>query len=210
VRVKICGLRTAIDVHAAIEAGADAVGFVFAKSVRQLDARGARSLIGLVPAGILRVGVVRTVDSAPLEELFALGLDAIQIERDDQPVPGFPAGTRLWSVLRDGENLDARAAAIPPESTLIIDSALGGGSGRSADLRRVATLAGARPIILAGGLTPDTVADAINRVHPCGVDVSSGVESAPGIKSPELIHAFVKAARDAAAGLPEGAIPSCP
>ncbi len=209
-RVKICGLRTAADVHAAIEAGADAVGFVFAKSVRQIDPEAARPLIGLVPAGVLRVGVMRAVDSAPLEELLALGLDAIQIERDDQAMPDFPPGTRLWSVLKDGEDLDTRAAAILPASTLIIDSALGGGSGQSAELGRVATLAGERPIILAGGLTPDTVADAIKLVHPCGVDVSSGVESAPGMKSPELIHAFVRAAREAAASLPEGAIPSCP
>lgn len=209
-RVKICGLRTALDVRAAIEAGADAVGFVFAKSVRRLDPESARSLIGLVPSGVLKVGVMRAVDSAPLEELLTLGLDAIQIERDDRPVPDLIPGTRLWSVLRDGEDLDLRAAAIPPASTLIIDSAVGGGSGRSAEFHRVAILAGKRPIILAGGLTPDTVASAIARVRPCGVDVSSGVESAPGIKSPGLIHAFVRAAREAAAALPQGAIPSCP
>jgi len=209
-RVKICGLRTSTDVRVAIEAGADAVGFVFATSARQLSPDVARSLIQLVPPGVLRVGVMRAVDSAPLDELFVLGLDAIQIERDDQSVPAFPSGTRLWSVLKDGVDLHERASAISAPSTLIIDSALGGGSGQSAELSRVATLASKRPIILAGGLTPDTVADAITRVCPCGVDVSSGVESAPGIKSPELIHAFVRAARAAAASLPEGAIPSCP
>ena len=209
-RVKICGLRTKDDVLVAIEAGADAVGFVFAASARQISPEVARSLIQLVPAGVLRVGVMRAVDSAPLDELFALGLDAIQIERDDQPIPEFPAGTRLWSVLKDGEDLDARAIEIPATSTLVVDSALGGGSGEGADPGRVASLARERAIILAGGLTPDTVGNAITRVRPCGVDVSSGVESAPGIKSPELIHAFVRAAREAAASLPEGAIPSCP
>ena len=208
--VKICGLRRPADVRAAVEAGADAVGFVFAKSVRRLDPESARTLIRLVPAGVLRVGVMRAVDSAPLDELFALGLDAIQIERDDQVVPAFPSGLRLWSVLRDGEDLEARAARIPRASMLIIDSALGGGSGQGPDPGRVISLAARRPVVLAGGLTPVTVADAIGRVLPCGVDVSSGVESAPGVKSPELIHAFVRAAREAAAGLPEGAIPSCP
>ena len=197
-RVKICGLRTKDDVLVAIEAGADAVGFVFAASARQISPEVARSLIQLVPAGVLRVGVMRAVDSAPLDELFALGLDAIQIERDDQPIPEFPVGTRLWSVLKDGEDLDTRAIEIPASSTLVVDSALGGGSGQRAEPGRVADLAGERAIILAGGLTPDTVGDAIITVRPCGVDVSSGVESAPGIKSPELIHAFVRAARGAA------------
>ena len=209
-RVKICGLRTPADVLVAIEAGADAVGFVFAASARQISPEAARPLIELVPTGVLRVGVMRAVDSAPLDELFALGLDAIQIERDRQSIPAFPTGTRLWSVLKDGEDLDVRATEIPAAATLIVDSALGGGSGQRAELDRVARLAGERAIMLAGGLTPDTVGEAIIGVRPCGVDVSSGVESAPGIKSPELIHAFVRAAREAAASLPEGAIPSCP
>jgi phosphoribosylanthranilate isomerase len=209
-RVKICGMCTPADIRVAIEAGADAVGFVFAKSTRQLSLEAARPLIRLVPAGVLRVGVMRSVDSAPLDELFSLGLDAIQIERDEQTVPTYPLAIRLWSVLKDSTALHARAAAIPVTSTLIVDSATGGGSGQSAELGRVAILARERAIILAGGLSPDTVGDAIARVCPCGVDVSSGVESAPGIKDPELIHAFVRAAREAAASLPEGAIPSCP
>lgn len=209
-RVKICGLRRIEDVDAAVAAGADAVGFVFAESIRRVTPDEARPLIERVPPGILKVGVLRGSESGPLQELAKLGLDAVQIEHTPHENPSIPAGLAVWWVLTDSEALEERAALVPPDQTLLIDSARGGGSSESANLDRVARLSARRPLILAGGLDPDNVAGAIHKVRPCGVDVSSGVESSPGIKDPARIHAFVRAARAAAATLPQGAITPCP
>lgn len=209
-RVKICGMCSVQDVQIAVDAGADALGFVFAMSPRQVTLDQVRAMLAVVPAGVLRVGVLRGPDSGPLSAMFELGLDAIQIERDGRAVPPFPAGIELWSVLKDSDDLAERAAALSSSATILIDSAVGGGSGQRADAGRVAALAQRRPVMLAGGLTPENVADAIVRIAPCGVDVSSGVESAPGVKDPERVRAFVRAAREAVRQLPEGVIPRCP
>lgn len=211
-RVKVCGLRSSVDVSVAVQAGVDAVGFVFAPSPRRIEVAEARSLLAAVPAGVLRVGVLRGPDSGPLQQMLdELELDAIQIEVDDPDrIPALPDPVRPWWVLKDSDDLLERAAVLPDGATVLIDSAVGGGSGRRADPGRVARLAALRPVMLAGGLTPDNVAGAIEQVRPCGVDVSSGVESAPGIKSPELVGAFVRRAREAAHRLPEGALPRCP
>lgn len=207
-RVKICGMRSVADVEAAARAGADAVGFVFAASPRRLEPDEARPLIDAVPEGLIRVGVLRGLDSGPLDEILDLGLDAIQFESG--PVPREFPGLQSWVVLRDSADLLERADRFGPNTLLLVDSAVGGGSGEAADHERVARLAARRRIMLAGGLDPANVAAAIRAVRPCGVDVSSGVESAPGQKSAALIAAFVHAAREAVAQLPEGAIPKCP
>lgn len=187
--VKVCGLKTPEAVEAAVRAGVDAIGFVLAPSPRQVSLVEARALIALVPSCILKVAVFRAAPIALLPELLG-GFDVVQA---DAPMPALPAGLRALPVFADGEDLAARAALAP--DWLLVDGPRGGGRGEPADWGRVASVTGQRRVILAGGLSPENVRAAIQRVAPWGVDVSSGVERAPGDKDPARIAAFVAAAR---------------
>jgi phosphoribosylanthranilate isomerase len=192
--VKLCGLRTAADVEAAVAAGADAVGFVLVDSPRQVDDGQARALAARVAGRATTVGVFRRLDSAALARSRALGLDLAQGVLD-----GVAAGEGVLPVLADGSDLPDRAAATPA-SRLLVDGPHFG-SGETADWDRIAAVARGRSIVLAGGLAPDNIARAIARVRPGGVDVSSGIESERGVKDPQRMHAFVRAARRAAASM---------
>ncbi|MEC7946415.1 MAG: phosphoribosylanthranilate isomerase [Myxococcota bacterium] len=192
--VKVCGLRTRECVDAAIEAGVDAIGFVLAPSVRQVAVHEARALAVHIAGRVSTVGVVRRLDRAALEQCRAAELDIAQ---------GVPVGVSLLDgvlpVLQDDDDL-LRAAAALPGSRLLVDGA-NPGSGVPADWSRVAELAKHRSIVLAGGLNACNVSAAIKIVRPVGVDVSSGIEQVPGRKDPEMIFAFTRAARRAAASL---------
>lgn len=202
VRVKICGLNDEAGLEAACAAGADAVGFVLAPSPRRITLREARALLRLVPAGIERVAVFARATRAELEQALTLDIDALQAEADSDWPPLAPAAFAL-PVLRDGAELGARAAALatePPSpgslrGALVLDGPRGGGQGRLVELEGARRLAAARPIVLAGGLTPESVAARIRAVRPFAVDVSSGVERVRGRKDPALVHAFVRAVR---------------
>ncbi len=203
-QVKICGLARARDVEAAVRAGADALGFVFwpgsPRAVRPADV--ARWTAGL-ERRILRVGVF--VDAEPGAVRRAreeAGLDVAQLHGRETPAVGARVGGRLWRVCR---------AAAPPEEAAwiaagleawVADAPAGtmpGGTGRPADWAAAAGLVGraARPVVLAGGLTPENVVEAVRRVQPWGVDVSSGVESAPGRKDADRMRIFVEQCRNA-------------
>jgi phosphoribosylanthranilate isomerase len=192
--IKICGLTSAAAVGAALDAGVDALGFVFhAGSPRNLTPARAAALAAGVPPGVLRVAV--TQHPAPaLVAAIATGFapDLLQTDAGDLATLTLPAGLAVLPVLRSGERLPA---ALP--ARCLYESAASG-SGRRADWREARALAARTELILGGGLTPDNVAAAIAAVRPFGVDVSSGVESAPGTKDVARIHAFVAAARAAA------------
>lgn len=190
--VKLCGLRTAADVDAALSAGADAVGFVLVDSPRQVDDVQAQALAARVAGRATTVGVFRRLDSAALARSRALGLDLAQGVLD-----GVAAEAGVLPVLADGPGLPDRAAATPA-SRLLVDGPRFG-SGETADWDRIGALARDRSVVLAGGLHADNVGAAIARVRPAGVDVSSGIESERGVKDPARMHAFVRAARAAAA-----------
>ena len=199
-RVKICGLRRVLEVQAAAEAGADAIGLVFARSPRQVSPREARPLIEAVPDGIDVVAVFRTPDPDVLAAVLDLGIDAVQADAGWEG--DLPDDVYFLPALKDGPGLEARAAALPRDpvgpglrGAILVDGPLGGGRGIAADAARVARVARSRPVVLAGGLRPDTVGASVARVRPFGVDVSSGVESAPGVKDPARIRAFVEAVR---------------
>lgn len=205
VRAKICGLRHVAEVEAAVEAGADAIGFVFARSPREVTVEAARPLIEAVPDGVDAVAVFRRPDPAVVQALIALGIDGIQGDAD-APV-ALPDGVYWLPALKDGPDLAARSAALPVSAVgrglrgaILVDGPLGGGRGIQADAERVAGVAASRCVVLAGGLAPDTVGSAIARVRPFGVDVSSGVESAPGVKDTGRIRAFLAAVRATEAG----------
>lgn len=196
--VKICGLTRAADVAAAVEAGADALGFVFAASPRRVTAAQAAALTAPVPGRTIRVGLFM---NQPAEELWdvldAVALDLIQFHGDEDDAFCAAFGLPfLKAVSMYSDDPGAQARSFPNAAGILVDSHApggAGGTGHSFDWnRRPDTDA---PLWLAGGLTPDNVAAAVRQFRPDAVDVSSGVESAPGIKDPALIRAFIHNAR---------------
>jgi phosphoribosylanthranilate isomerase len=190
--IKICGITDAAAVAAALEAGVDAIGFVFSPSPRQLQPAPAARLAAAARGRALCIAVTRH----PKQEL----LDAIvrefkpdgwQTDINDLSVLRVPRQLPILPVLRGG----SPALQSPPRRFLFEGPE--SGQGVTGDWNEAAGLAGVAQLILAGGLRADNVAAAIAAVRPFGVDVSSGVESQPGRKSPPLIAAFVAAARAA-------------
>lgn len=205
VRIKICGITSVGDAEAAVRAGADALGFMFYEpSPRRIALPAAAEIIAGVPPTIATVGVF--VDPSPefvREAIERTRINTLQFHGDESPAfcAGFGLKTLKAFRLRDLETL----AELPAHkaSAWLLDSYVAGtpgGSGRTFnwDLAVEAKKLG-RPIFLAGGLTPENVGEAIRRVGPFGVDVSSGVESAPGRKDPARVAEFVVRAREAAA-----------
>ena len=201
-RVKICGLRTVADVEAAVEAGATAVGFVFDESPRRVTPAEARPLIEAVPHGVEAIAVFERADDPDLlQAVLDLGVDGVQAQEEP---PGLArAGAFFLRSVPDGDDLGARLGQLNVgtivsgslRGCVLVDSAAGGGSGRVADWERIELEGAGHPIVLAGGLTPENVGEAIRTVRPIGVDVSSGVESQPGLKDAARIHAFVEAVK---------------
>ncbi|WP_406512315.1 phosphoribosylanthranilate isomerase [Streptomyces sp. NBC_00161] len=193
--VKICGLKTANDVDVAVAAGADAVGFVFAAgSPRTIDAAAARELAARVPAGVLTVGVFR---GQPVEEVRRLteesGVRGVQLHGDEGP--------EYYEALRAEGRTLLRATALHVgrcgeygEDLLLID-APDPGSGKPWNWASREFTAPEGHWLLAGGLNPGNVREAVETTGAWGVDVSSGVERERGVKSPDLIRAFIEAAR---------------
>ncbi|KPI04754.1 N-(5'-phosphoribosyl)anthranilate isomerase [Actinobacteria bacterium OV450] len=193
--VKICGLKTAHDVGTAVDAGADAVGFVFAPgSPRTVDAATARALAADVPDSVLTVGVFR---GQPVDEVRRLteesGVRGVQLHGDEGP--------EFYEALRAEGRTLLRATALHVgrcgeygEDLLLID-APDPGSGKPWNWGSAEFTAPQGRWLLAGGLTPHSVREAVQTTGAWGVDVSSGVESERGVKSPALIRAFIGAAR---------------
>ncbi len=209
-RVKICGLREQADVTAAAEAGAQYVGFVFfEKSPRHLSLAAARALALEAPLGIAKVALTVNADNAALDALTeAVPLDMLQLHGSESPARvaevkaryGLPVMKAIG--IADASDLPEIDAYEEVSDQLLIDAkppkgaALPGGNGLAFDWR---LLAGRKywrkPWMLAGGLTPENVLEAVTMTGARQVDVSSGVESAPGVKDAALIDAFCKAVR---------------
>jgi phosphoribosylanthranilate isomerase len=202
-RVKICGITNLADAQAAIAAGADALGFNFyEKSPRHVSLPTAAEISRQLPPFILRVGVfVNAPEDLIVRAISGAGLTMLQFHGDEPPE--FCTQFGLMSMkafrIRDAESLPA----IPDYRTdaYLLDaysSEARGGTGEKFnwDLAVAAQKFG-KPIFLAGGLTPENVAEAVRKVHPFGVDVSSGVESSPGIKDAEKVKAFITVVRAA-------------
>ncbi|WP_435259801.1 phosphoribosylanthranilate isomerase [Thioclava sp. FR2] len=211
IRVKICGLRQKADVAAVAAAGAAYAGFVFfPKSPRNVSVAEARALCLEAPLGLAKVALVVDADDATLDEIFeAVPLDMLQLHGHESPdrVAEIRARYGLPVMKAVGVADEGDLAALFDFSLvadqLLIDAkppkgaALPGGNGLSFDWRLVAQRRWLRPWMLAGGLTPDNVAEAIRLTNARQVDVSSGVESAPGVKDSAKIAAFVTAAHRA-------------
>lgn len=195
--VKICGLTTREAVEAAVAGGADAVGFVFhAPSPRNVEPSQAAALAGSLPPGVLRVAVTLHPSQSLVDRVLAgFEPDVWQSDAADFATLRLPPAISNWPVWRAGNALPET-----PPPRLVYEAALSG-AGMRADWTAAASLARRCGLILGGGLDPANVGAAILRVRPCGVDVSSGVERAPGIKDPAMIRAFIEAARAADQGV---------
>lgn len=191
--VKICGLSTAEHVQAAVDAGADAVGFVFAESVREIDPVHATAISKSVPVTVKKVAVMRHPSNAMWRHVLSnFSPDVLQMDAEDFDSLDIPAAIESWPVFREGNKV-----TIPVETGTapFVYEGARSGAGETVDWASAAILAERGNMILAGGLGVDNVAAAITTVRPFGVDVSSGVESAPGRKDSGLIRDFISAAR---------------
>jgi phosphoribosylanthranilate isomerase len=201
--VKICGMNDEQAVAAALAAGVDAIGFVFAPSVRRVTPQRAAQLALPARGRALCVAVTLRPDSALLGQIFTLfEPDVLQTDVADLAGIVLPASVVAWPVLRAAPD-DAAAAKLSGDQRVLFEGPRSG-KGQVADWSAAEVLARQYPLILAGGLTPANVAGAIDKVRPFGVDVSSGVEEVPGRKGAELIGDFVSRARAAFARVGNG------
>lgn len=199
--LKVCGLTRLTDALHAVKHGATALGFVFwPKSPRFVTPEAAAAIVAEVPSSVLTVGVFVNEPIDAIRTIAAqVRLSAVQLHGDEPPAY---ADALAWPVLRSvtlETAADARQAW-GAETTFLLDAAdreRRGGTGVLVDWEQAAGFARTQRIVLAGGLTPANVGEAICRVGPYGVDVSSGVEEAPGVKDFDKVTRFLDAAREA-------------
>jgi len=203
IEIKICGLTNAGDAAAAARAGADYLGFVFyPRSPRAVQAGDVARILDEIGEPVRAVGVfVNETPETVLETATTCRLHAVQLHGDESPdrFEDFPV--EVWRALRVSADSCEPDPKAWPALRYVVDAlvpGLYGGSGVAADWEKAAEIAVSQPVILAGGLTAENVAEAIHAVRPRGVDVSSGVERSPGRKSIERLGAFIARARDAA------------
>ena len=212
VRVKICGITRPEWARAAAEAGADAIGLVFAESPRRVTLEDAGRIVQVLPPWVAPVGVFVDESPAAICGVAAeVGLAAVQLHGDEPPETPVALGRlKVVKVFRVASEEDLAAARAWREQSerlerlpdaYLVDARVAGGprggTGRPADWGLAARMIseGFWPLILAGGLAPENVAEAVAAVRPWGVDGSSGLELAPGAKSPEKIRQFVEEVR---------------
>lgn len=196
--VKICGLSRQDHVDAAVVAGADAVGFVFADSVRRVSPEVARQISEGVPGSVKKVAVMLHPSNNDWQDVLAGFVpDVLQTDADDFANLDVPESIERWPVFREGNRVtDTLGLSIKVTDTFLYEGAKSG-AGETVDWARAAEVARRGNMILAGGLSAANVAEAIRIVRPFGVDVSSAVESSPGRKDPAMIREFINAARAA-------------
>ena len=191
--IKLCGMTSPQAVAAALACEVDAIGFVFAPSVRRVDTARANELAAPARRKVACVAVTRHPTRAEVDEILgAFRPDILQTDLDDIEALNLPRELSVLPVLRPGPK---PACAIPRR---VLFEGPVSGSGQTTDWDAAAELALRLEVILAGGLNPRNVAAAVRQVRPFGVDVSSGIEDRPGVKNTELIEQFVAAARMAA------------
>lgn len=199
VRVKICGLTNLDDAQAAMDLGADALGFIFAPgSPRAISVNQAQAIISRLPALVQTVGVFVDADWSMINRTRReCGLDVVQLHgREDEDLLA-ALGGRIIKVVRVGSGFEVNPK-VYPDCTLLLDTyspRAAGGTGETFDWNLAVKAARYRPIILAGGLRPENVAEAVALVNPYGVDVCSGVEKTPGRKDYERLQSFIRRAK---------------
>ena len=212
-RVKICGLRAMDEAMAALDAGADLLGFNFhPSSPRYIAPQDCARLVDALRAGGCRATLVGVFVNRPAAEISAIleacRLDLAQLSGNEPALTLSELGARAFKALRPGDPESLEKDLLyylprPAAPAWLVDANQAGkfgGTGQTADWSLAAGLARRYPILLAGGLTPDNVAQAVRTVRPWGVDVASGVEAAPGHKDPARMRAFVQAVREQEVG----------
>lgn len=204
VRIKICGITRVEDALAAAEAGADAIGLVFyARSPRAVSIQQARAIIAALPPFVSTVGLFVDASRCELGEILdAVPLDILQFHGDETPeaCSGWQRPYLKALRVKPGDDVVAQIAKYPQASGFLLDTyveGVPGGTGQAFDWSLVPKNV-SRPLILAGGLTPGNVAEAIARVRPYAVDVSGGVEASKGIKDAQKIRDFIAQCRSVA------------
>ncbi|MFO7541276.1 MAG: phosphoribosylanthranilate isomerase [Thiobacillus sp.] len=203
VRVKICGITRLQDLHAACDAGADALGFVFyKKSPRHVTIAAAAELVRALPPFVQSVGLFVNAEPALIEAVLRdVPLDLLQFHGDETSADCMRFGRPYIKAVRVKADTDLLkyAADFDAARGLLLDAyvpGVPGGTGERFDWRLIpANLP--KPVVLSGGLAPDNVAEAVQRVRPWAVDVSSGVEASKGIKDPHQVAQFIAKAKAA-------------
>ncbi|MEM7277466.1 MAG: phosphoribosylanthranilate isomerase [Pseudomonadota bacterium] len=191
--VKVCGLREERHVNAAMNAGCDAIGFVFADSPREIDPRDAAKLARRAGPTLKTVAVMRHPDDARWQRVLRhFRPDYLQTDIDDYTALDVPDDVARLPVFRDTRA--PKPGELSTAAPVLYEGALSG-SGQSADWHRAAEVARHCPVVLAGGLSVDNLAAAVKAVKPWGVDVSSGIEKKRGLKDAALIDQFIRTAR---------------
>jgi phosphoribosylanthranilate isomerase len=201
-RVKICGITNLKDALFAAEAGVDALGFVFyAQSPRCITPDRVQEIILHLPPFVAKVGVFVNEELDRVKEIMAYcSLDYAQLHGDEMPEQVAALAPRAIKAVQVRSAADVERLSDYRAAAYLLDAyhpTKHGGTGEAFDWELAVEAKSHGPIILAGGLTPDNVADAIKRVHPYAVDVSSGVEAAPGIKDHQKVQRFIIAAKGA-------------
>jgi phosphoribosylanthranilate isomerase len=196
--VKICGITRAEDAAVAVECGAGALGFVFwPGSPRCIDPYRARAIVATIPPFVTTVGLFVNQPADYVSRVASLvHLGAVQLHGDE--TAEYAAGLST-PVIKAVTTANPQLALWPARTTLLIDAhdpQKRGGTGRTVDWAAAAAVAAQRKILLAGGLTPENVAEAVGRVRPFGIDVSSGVERSPGVKDHQRLGALFEALHD--------------
>ncbi len=201
--IKICGIKTLKDALAAIHAGADYLGFNFySKSVRFIEKENCAKITSVLKKEYPNIKLIGVFVNSSVDEvkniLETCSLDLAQLHGDETPEMFAQLAARAFKAFRGiPEGIEGYERNKAP--ALLVDASVKGmygGSGVTADWSAAAELAKSYPLLLAGGLTPENVAEAVRQVKPWGVDVASGVESAPGEKDASRMKAFVQAVRD--------------
>jgi phosphoribosylanthranilate isomerase len=192
---KICGITREADAGLAVSLGASALGFVlWPGSPRHVPLARVRMIAAAIPPFVTPVGVFVDPTSAEIADAAAAGIRLAQIHGKLPAASPLPV-LRAVHLGDNEDGLDADVGALEPVLLDAHDPVLHGGTGRTVDFARAAAVAARRVVVLAGGLTPANVGDAIKTVRPYAVDVASGVESAPGLKDHDKLRAFAKAVR---------------
>lgn len=200
--VKICGITNEDDALLAVAMGADAVGFVFAPSPRQVAPARVRDIVSRLPSEIVTIGVFRDEHPTRIVEVArTAGVHGVQLHGHESPSVVREVMDHVRMVIKGvvAGSVDAGRADTFGTRFVLVD-APAPGSGRVFDWNLAAEIPDGLDLLLAGGLTPDNVAAGIEQVRPWGVDVSSGVESSPGHKDPILVRRFIENARAARSG----------
>ncbi len=200
-KVKICGITRQEDALAAVRAGADAVGFIFVRSSKRwIEPEKARAIIGTLPPSVIPVGVFVNAGRDAISAIIEVsGIRLIQLHGEESPEEASSFPLPVWKGFRVGPSFDLGSLAAYQVEGYLLDSyvaGMHGGSGRRFDWNVAVAAKKYGRVILSGGITPENVGEAMRDVAPYAIDVSSGVESSPGLKDEAKMRQLFKAVKE--------------